>query len=294
MAISGTEAETANWVASGIAIVILLVRTIISRKAEHVTLASKVICVASILIVSARIPVVYYMLKLVAEEKETGPSQSQASLVLIARCLATTFFWLQTTLLVRFYARVVQHIQWARRTITAIWVCVVITYIACIVVIFAECRPLHLYWANPAPECTRAYAQIFLQAACTIFLDVLLLVIAYPIAARRNLKRTQKIQVAILMALGTFCIVVTGLKLAFVVGEQSNQPARTLWASVQVVVSTYVANAPTIYGCIMLKYQEKKRSSLPAYNIQTKPKRQTKDNESEVELREVECTSCGS
>jgi hypothetical protein len=118
--------------------------------------------------------------------------KTAAGLILAARCLATTYFWLQITLLLRFYARVVNHIQWARLAINMTWLAIILTYLACILVTLLECHPIHLYWElNPKLRCTRAYLQIFMQGGFNILLDIMLLVIAFPIAARRNLNRMQ-------------------------------------------------------------------------------------------------------
>ena len=259
MPVSAAAANNSNLVCSIIAILILLLRSYVSRNADHVTPLSKWLCIISILVCVARIPVALHLLQDDAGDKGPDPAQAKevAILILVARCLSTTFLWLQITLLQRFYARVVDHIQWTRKAITITWITIVTTYTTCILATFLECRPLHLYWQiENRPQCTLAYVQLFLQGACNILLDIMLLVIAFPIVLRRSLNRKQIIQVAVLMVIGTFCIIVTGIKLAYIVGENSSQAARTFWASVQVAVSAFVANAPTIHGCLRLQRQK--------------------------------------
>jgi hypothetical protein len=302
MQVTERAANDTNLVASALSIAILLLRSFVTRKADHVTLLSKYICVVSIAVVAARIPVAFYLLQYsskatalqASKADSAAPVQTMkiaACLALTARCLATTYFWLQITLLLRFYTRLVSHIKWAHRAISVTWVAIILTYLACILATVLECEPIHLYWAsNPKPRCARAYLQVFMQGGFNIILDIMLLVIAFPIAARRNLNGMQLVQVGILMTIGTFCIVVTGMKLAFVVGTNSNQSARTFWASLQVLVSTFVANAPTIYGCMKLKQQaiSTQRQSYYPQKAQGMRKIESEGDTSELGLRYIE------
>jgi hypothetical protein len=53
-----------------------------------------------------------------------------------------------------------------------------------------------------------------------------------------------------MFALGTFCIIISIIRLVSVRDSDSSQTIRSLWAAVQMFVSTFVANAPHIYGSI--------------------------------------------
>jgi len=80
-----------------------------------------------------------------------------------------------------------------------------------------------------------------------------LLAISSPILAmQRGRGRVQKAQIGVLYVIGTFCIVVSIVRAVSVYDRDSAQAVRSIWASVQVVVSAFVANAPSIYGGAVL------------------------------------------
>ncbi|OTA98165.1 hypothetical protein M426DRAFT_43116, partial [Hypoxylon sp. CI-4A] len=173
-------------------------------------------------------------------------------LVLVARVLLTSALWLQICVLLLFYSRITSGITWADRLTKTAWVAVCLTYIAIVPATFLECRPISLYWQiSPDPgHCVRAYVQLLIQGVANIVIDLLLLSIAYPLICLRKRSLSEYISLYTLFALGTFCIVITVVRIVLVFDEDSSQTTRSLWASVQIFVSCFVANAPTIYGSL--------------------------------------------
>lgn len=55
-------------------------------------------------------------------------------------------------------------------------------------------------------------------------------------------------------------MVVTIMRLTAVFGENGVQTARTVWGAVQVIVATFVANAPTIYGDVRVVWSKRKEA----------------------------------
>lgn len=138
---------------------------------------------------------------------------------------------------------------------------------------FLECHPFHKYWqiTPPPGKCVKAYVQLFLQCISNIVLDVFLLIISYPLLAvsfQGQSNWSQKLRVGLLLILGLFCTVVTCVRVAYVLKARSYQPVRSFWASIQILVATFVANTPTIYGCLRVvgrrkSEQQARRSSRP-------------------------------
>lgn len=122
-----------------------------------------------------------------------------------------------------------------------------------------------------------AYAQLLAQGICNIILDLFLLAISWPLVAVRNRSLSQNLRVGTLFVIGFFCIITTALRIAYIYAEDSYQPVRSFWASVQMLVSSFVANAPTIYGCLQLvrrrkSDQRQRRASRPeAYSALDSP-----------------------
>lgn len=151
-------------------------------------------------------------------------------------------------------------------TIRLTWVMTGLSFLVVILLTFLEHRPFHLYWhIHPSPgKCVKAYGQPLSQCICNIILDLILMVISCPVLLDRGRTWTQHLRIGIVFMLGTFCVDVTVMRLTAVCGNEGQQAARTLWGVVEIIVSSFVANVPTIYGHIRLvlrrREQTRKRS----------------------------------
>ncbi|EXJ95466.1 hypothetical protein A1O1_00588 [Capronia coronata CBS 617.96] len=267
MPVSSQDARIAGWACAGLSLLILIIRATASRLHYGTLDISAVIVIAAIVVVSARIVVNQYVLSYgTSNDAIYGKSQyfnsddtetlkSGSILALIARLLITTFYWLQNCLLLLFYSRILEvRARWTTRLIQLCWITIPLTYIAVVLATFLECHPFKLYWQiQPRPgSCIRAYDQLLTQGIANILLDLILLAIAWPLVVVRHRSIGEKLRVGALFCLGFFCIITTCVRIGYIYAEQSYQPVRSFWASVQMVVSCFVANAPTIYGCLKL------------------------------------------
>lgn len=260
--ITATNANLATYVCSGLALAIILSRFFVVRF-YHVKLdLADWLSVFGLLLIVARLINDHYLLvdgtatdailrhltdlsKPKLEKIKIG-----SILALVARVFDTTFFWLQTAVLLLFYSNLLRSLRWVSVAIKVCWCLLGATYVAVIVVTFAECNPFHLYWQifpNPG-QCTYAYIQLSLQAGCNIALDLTILTLSLPLLRLQGKSTSQKIRITSMVCLGLFCIIITCIRLAWVVQNHSAQASRTFFASIQLLTSTFVANMPTIYG----------------------------------------------
>ncbi len=274
--VSSNEAKIANWVSISLAIFILLVRFVCGKHYQKASwdVAAAVVAL-SIALLIARIVVSSFVLEFGTaddillegvthyEDLDLDKIQKGTILSLISRLLITTVYWLQCVLLLLFYTRILAHIHWVKLCVRVTWAVTGASYIAVVLATFLECRPFKLYWQiQPDPgSCARAYVQLFVQCICNIVIDILLLAISYPVLRTQGHERTQKLRIAGLYLLGTFCIIITCIRVAYIHGSNSAQPARSFWASIQGVTSTFVANAPSIYGQLKLRKRKRTQSS---------------------------------
>ncbi len=184
-------------------------------------------------------------------------------LSLLSRVLLTFTLWFQVAILLLFYANITSGIRFISKTIRLAWASWTVSFVSIILATFLECHPFYLYWqVKPEPgQCVKAYTQLVLQGVSNAILDLMLLFIAYPLVTLKKRSWTQRISLYTLFLLGTFCIIITILRLVLVFQQGSSQVSRSLWASVQIIVSVFVANAPTIYGT--LRTARRKGSQQP-------------------------------
>jgi hypothetical protein len=270
MIIGAYTALTANWACVGISIVILLVRLAATRYRDKSFDVASLLVAAAIAISAGRIVMVYYYLAFGTsndvlhgtrdyfDESDLGRIKKGSILIIGSRIMITTFYWSQISLLLLFYSTIVRDSHW-RNTIRLCWLVVLVTYVGVVLATTLECRPFHLYWQiEPDPgQCVRAYIQLFMQGISNIVLDLLLLAISWPILKIGHRSKAQAFRVGLLFILGFFTIIVGCVRMAYIHADNSYQPTRSFWASIQMLTSTFVANAPTVYGCWKIKRRRK-------------------------------------
>jgi hypothetical protein len=278
MLLSSEEAKVGGWVCGGLSLVIVIIRMVAARLHHGSFDISTAVCVAAIVTIIARLVVNQFVLTFgTSNDALNGKSayfnaedlenlKIGSVLSLIARLLITTICWLQNCLLLLFYSRIFEiRAKWTTKLIRITWVAIPITYIIVILATFLECRPFHLYWqVDPSPgRCVKAYVQLLLQGISNIILDLLLLAISYPLlAAVRQRSLSEQLRVGMLCCLGVFCIIITIVRIAYIYAESSYQPVRSFFASVQIAASCFVANIPTIYGCVRMIRRRKSEQMM--------------------------------
>lgn len=88
------------------------------------------------------------------------------------------------------------------------------------------------------------------MATFNILTDAMLILIPLPMVFKSRLPLIRKIQLLVLFGLGFFVMAVTIVRLPVIIGDQSVQKARTLWASIECCVACIVANAPVLNSFI--------------------------------------------
>lgn len=266
-AISPETASIANWACSALALTILLLRLAACRYQQGRFDLTAYIVFSSIAVLAARTTCNALILHwgTVTTPEDHGMAEmlrTGSIMVLVARVLITSFYWLQCILLLLFYRDMMYAIAWACKVIRACWAVIGVTFIAVILATFLECRPIRLYWTDGDHQCTRAYVQLLLQCTSNIAIDVLLLIISAPILKAQAKAFPRNLQLGVLYMLGFFSIIIIGFRIHFIYKDGSVQHARSFWASMQVIVATFVANVPSIYGAAKVKRRKSSVVSL--------------------------------
>ncbi|KXJ89844.1 hypothetical protein Micbo1qcDRAFT_165229 [Microdochium bolleyi] len=275
-----SEAQAANYACAAISLFIVLFRAITTIWQRKKLDTSFYLVLASIVFIIARIVVNHYYLSFgtvsdVLSGKLTvyDPDLVRAGsiLVLIARIILAVILWLQMCILLLFYQNLLSGITVVAFIIRATWFMLAATFVGTILATLLECRPIELYWQmDPRPgQCVRAYAQLLLQGISNGIVDIMLLVISFPILSLQKRTLGEHLRLYGLFVLGTFCIVVTILRVVLIFNNSSSQETRSLWASIQVVVSTFVANAPNVYGSLRVARRRKSSAGGPGTTTAT-------------------------
>ncbi|KAI0190848.1 hypothetical protein F4808DRAFT_398806 [Astrocystis sublimbata] len=277
-------AEQANYASTALTILILLTRiSLWLWRRERIDI-SFILVVLSVVVVVSRIIVNAFYLRYgnaadvikhagYFDEKNLADVMTGSILVLVARVMITTILWLQIVILLIFNSRITCRVNWVAMVVKITWGLVAISYVANVLTVFLECQPITLYWqVTPDPgTCVKAWGQLYAQTISNIVLDVLLIAIAYPIVNLRKRSIGEHLTLYLLFALGTFCIIISVIRIISVRDSGSSQVIRSLWASVQMLVSTFVANAPNIYGSIravrMIKKSTANSGPTPNYGL---------------------------
>lgn len=193
---------------------------------------------------------------------------------LLSRVLLTATLWCQVALLLLFYGNITSGTRRVAAAIKVAWAAWGLSLVGILLATFLECHPFRLYWEvrpGTGHHCTKAYVQLVMQGVSNVVLDLMLLFIAYPLITLRQRSWGQRLSLYTLFALGTFCIIVTVVRLALVFQQGSSQTTRSLWASVQITVSVFVANAPTIYGTLRTARRKGSQQQQQKQELQQQP-----------------------
>ncbi|KAK8029922.1 hypothetical protein PG993_011213 [Apiospora rasikravindrae] len=256
-------AKTLDYVSATLSLVFLLTRLTLEFCRKRKFDLNFFLTSASIVAIVGRLVTTYYYLQFGAGNDILGSGSSQEVgdatykagqiLVLVARVFFSLILWLQICLILSFYARLVHDVTVMTWVLRAIWCAVVVTFVAVVLATFLECRPFRLYWQrHPEPaSCRKAYIQLVMQTSCNLLLDIVVLIIAFPLTQLPKQSWNGRLRVYVLVGLGTICIGITITRLVQTFREP-DQNVRSVWASVQIAVAVFVANAPSIYGSLKL------------------------------------------
>ncbi|KAK4445916.1 hypothetical protein QBC34DRAFT_154182 [Podospora aff. communis PSN243] len=170
-----------------------------------------------------------------------------SGLVLLTRVLHPAALWTLKFVNLEFFSRLVaggrRRYVW---TLCFLRGTLVATFLAIIISDLAECRPFGNYWVlvpDPGGQCRQGYAQLFTQSICSGLTDIMLVVFPVPIIASSRLKLSRKIILTLLFCLGLLNVAASAYRVPKVLSEGGYQGTRTTWASMEILVATFVANA---------------------------------------------------
>lgn len=124
-----------------------------------------------------------------------------------------------------------------------------VAFAAVVVSNLAECQPVSHYWQvvpDPGPRCRQGYASLLTTGVASSALDVALVVFPIPIVLSSRIAPGRKAFLVLLFSFGLLTAGVTLYRLPDVVRHHGDQVRRTMWASVELLAATAVANVVAV------------------------------------------------
>ncbi|KAK4032339.1 hypothetical protein C8A01DRAFT_41219 [Parachaetomium inaequale] len=184
-------------------------------------------------------------------ETEIHHSSITSRLVLVSRILHPAILWLFKEVTVSFFDRLVGLSGKNRYTLLLrlTRISLAATFLAVVVADLAECQPFDHYWQvapDPGGQCRQGYAYLITVTACNVVTDLLLVVFPVPIVVKSRLSVGRKTLLVMLFCLHLFTVAVAVYRVPEILREGGYQATRTMWASAEILMATFAANALTI------------------------------------------------
>jgi hypothetical protein len=119
------------------------------------------------------------------------------------------------------------------------------SFVAVIVSDLAECRPISHYWQiipDPGPQCRQGLVQLLTMGVCSAVIDVILIIFPIPIIISTRIPTKRKILLAMLFCFGFLTVGITIYRIPKTIQQHGDQVVRSMWASVELLAATAVAN----------------------------------------------------
>jgi hypothetical protein len=120
------------------------------------------------------------------------------------------------------------------------------SFIAVVIADIAECQPIAAYWQvvpDPGPKCRQGYVQLIALGSADVITDLLLVLFPIPIILLSQISLKRKLNLTLLFALSLTPAAITLVRIPNIIDQQGQQQYRSLWASIEILAATAVANA---------------------------------------------------
>lgn len=120
------------------------------------------------------------------------------------------------------------------------------SFIGVVISDIAECRPIYQYWQvvpDPGPQCRQGFVQLITMGVFNVATDLLLIVFPIPIILVSQMSFKRKFQLTCLFGLSLIPMITTCIRIPNIIDRQGLQRYRSLWASLEILAATGVANA---------------------------------------------------
>ncbi|UNI13352.1 hypothetical protein JDV02_000103 [Purpureocillium takamizusanense] len=155
-----------------------------------------------------------------------------------------------------------------QRLIIALRVVLIATFVAVVASDLAECQPFANYWQvvpDPGPKCRQGFSQLLTMGVSSAVLDAILVIFPVPIIISTRIATKRKVLLVMLFCFGFLTVGITAYRLPVIIDQKGDQIARSMWASIELLAATTVANLVAL-GSFLRDSGVRKTKFRPQYH----------------------------
>ncbi|MCJ1381347.1 hypothetical protein MMC17_004457 [Xylographa soralifera] len=171
-----------------------------------------------------------------------------SKLVLAARIFYAAFLWVAKLTISEFLKRLYKGV-WKRSYEIGFQIIrwfLLVTFLGVVIATLSECQPFSHYWQvvpDPGPHCRQGYAQLLTMGVADSITDLALVCFPIPIVIMSNMRLKRKIHLVLLFGLSLILVAITIYRVYATIERHSDQPFRSLLASLEILAAAAVSNA---------------------------------------------------
>ncbi|RDL35993.1 uncharacterized protein BP5553_06605 [Venustampulla echinocandica] len=259
------------WVLTGGAVAIMLLRLGLKRYRQNGLELGEYFTIMSIISILLRGAVIHVALvwgtnsisKAALEKITLTPEyiyrhEIGSKLTMVNRAFYTVYTWLQKCVVMCVLQRLLRGLK-SDKIVKFYWATLAVTFIVAFIVTFTECRPFGRYWqVTPYPgTCSKGIIQLEVFSSLSMATDVMLIALPLPQVIKLKRPLLERLRLLALFTVGLAIVAVSLTRLLLnVVLFQRSGPSHTI-ANIEIFFAAFVANAPTIYGMLSIKAQQR-------------------------------------
>ncbi|RDW67614.1 hypothetical protein BP6252_09010 [Coleophoma cylindrospora] len=169
-------------------------------------------------------------------------------LVLAARIMYAAYLWV-VKYSASMFLKTLTGLVWQRshgRILFYVHILLAATFVATVISDLAACQPFSHYWQvvpDPGPQCRQGYANFLTLGICNIVTSLVLVMFPIPMIWKSRLSGNGKFSIIMRLALPLIGVVFTAGQISTVISHNGEQQLRSLLASIDILLSTAIANA---------------------------------------------------
>ncbi|KAF4627173.1 hypothetical protein G7Y89_g10984 [Cudoniella acicularis] len=141
-----------------------------------------------------------------------------------------------------------------------------LAFLATVISDLAACTPFSHYWQvtpDPGPQCRQGYTFLFAKGILDIVTNLALVILPLPMILRSKLLGKQKFSITIRLALPLLSVAFTIFQTHQILTLNPSQQRRTLLASLDILLSTFIANTVVLASLLQDRGIKKTKFKIP-------------------------------